>query len=184
VGFDLYCKLLEESVSSLKNQIEKSETEVLPERYTDPKLDVDFDLMIPHDYIFSEMERITIYHRMVNFRSLDDLESIKDELKDRFGPVPEVIIRLIDAIELKILAGKIYASRVSVKDKSLRIDFADLAREDDHFFKNILPVFMNAKKTEVRFLGDADKLGVQLQLRGKDKIEQLSFAKNLLNSFN
>jgi transcription-repair coupling factor (superfamily II helicase) len=184
VGFDLYCKLLEESVASIKNQTELAETDIVHDRYTDPKLDVDFDLIIPHDYIYSEVERITIYHRMVNFRNLDDLEKMKSELKDRFGPVPESIIRLIDAIELKILAGKIYASRIALKGNMMRIDFAEQAKEDDYFFKDILPALMNAKKSNVRFIGDADKLGVQLQLHGSDKNEQISFAKNILNSIN
>ncbi len=184
VGFDLYCKLLEESVSSIKNKTEIAATEAVPDHYTDPKLDVDFDLVIPADYIFSEVERITIYHRMVNFRNLDDLEKMKDELRDRFGPVPDSIIRLIDAIELKILAGKMFASRIALKGNMMRIDFAEQAKEDDHFFKNILPALMNDKKGNVRFIGDADNLGVQVQLVGKEKNDQISFAKNILNSIN
>ena len=184
VGFDLYCKLLEESVAILKNKTELAETETVPDRYTDPKLDVDFDLLIPADYIFSEVERITIYHRMVNFRSLEDLEKMKSELKDRFGPVPDSIIQMIDAIELKILAGKIFASRITLKENKMRIDFADLAKEDDYFFKNVLPEMMNQKKYNVRFLGDADKLGVQLELPGDNKNDQLGSAKNILNSIN
>jgi len=184
VGFDLYCKLLEESVASIKNQTELAETDIVRDRYTDPKLDVDFDLIIPTDYIYSEVERITIYHRMVNFRNLDDLEKMKSELRDRFGPVPESIIRLIDAIELKILAGKIYASRIALKGNIMRIDFAEQAKEDDYFYKDILPALMNKKKANVRFIGDADKLGVQLQLNGSDKNEQMSYAKNILNSIN
>ncbi len=184
VGFDLYCKLLEESVSSIKSKTELKETETVPDRYTDPKLDVDFDLVIPPDYIYSEVERITIYHRMVNFRDLNDVEKMKDELRDRFGPVPDSIIRLIDTIELKIMAGKLYASRIALKGDTMRIDFSDVAKEDDYFFKNILPALMNENKSDVRFIGDADKLGVELRLSGSDKNEQMSYAKNLLNTIN
>ena len=184
VGFDLYCKLLEESVSKMKGQAGEATVPEVPERYTDPKLDVDFDLMIPQDYIYSEIERITIYHRMVNFRSLDDLENMKDELRDRFGPVPESIIRLIDAIELKILAGRIYAARLAIIGPSLRIDFSEDVKDEERFFGEILPALMDKRKSGIKFSGDSEKLGVQIRLSGQDKNEQLAFAKNLLKSIN
>ena len=186
VGFDLYCRLLEESVRTIKNrsEIETNETVEPDARYTDPKLDVDFDLMIPVDYVYSEVERITLYHRMVNFRSLEELEKMKEELRDRFGPVPESLIRLIDAIELKILAGRIYSSHLIIKDKILRLEFAELAKDDDHFYKDILPGLMNENKTRVRFVGDEEKLGVQIELPGGSKTDQLQFAKNLLKNIN
>jgi len=184
VGFDLYCRLLEESVSKMKGQTGEEEIPEMKERYTDPKLDVDFDLVIPPDYIYSEIERITIYHRMVNFRTLEDLENMKDELRDRFGPVPESIIRLIDAIELKILAGRIYAGRLAIIGPSLRIDFSEEVKDDERFFGQILPALMDKRKSGIKFSGDSQKLGVQIQLVGKDKSEQLAFAKNLLKSLN
>jgi transcription-repair coupling factor (superfamily II helicase) len=121
---------------------------------------------------------------MVNFRSLDELEKMKDELRDRFGPVPESIIRLIDAIELKILAGKLYSSRLILNGKILKLDFAEQAKDDDHFFKDILPGLLNENKTKVRFVGDSDKLSVQIELPGTSKTDQLDFAKKLLKNVN
>jgi transcription-repair coupling factor (superfamily II helicase) len=184
VGFDLYCRLLEESVKHLKAQKEGVETMISEHRYSDPKLDVDFDLLIPSTYILSETERITVYHRMVNFRSLEELEQMKAELHDRFGPVPESVLQMIDAIELKILAGRLYAGRLVLNKNSLRIDFAREAKDDEYFYATILPSLLNQKQTKVSFYGEDEKLGVQIQLQGKSKEEQISFAKSILKSVN
>ena len=184
VGFDLYCRMLEDSVKQLKAQTEGIETVISEHRYSDPKLDVDFDLLIPNTYIISDIERITVYHRMVNFRSLEELEQMKAELHDRFGPVPESVVRMIDAIELKILAGRLYAGRLILNKNSLRIDFAKEAKDDEYFYAAILPSLLNQKQTKVSFYGEDEKLGVQIQLQGKSKEEQISFAKSILKSVN
>jgi len=184
VGFDLYCRLLEDSVKQLKAQTEGIQAVIREDRYTDPKLDVDFDLLIPKDYIYSEIERMTVYHRMVNFRSLEELEQMKFELDDRFGPVPASVVQLIDAIELKILAGRLYAARLILNKNILKIDFAGDAKDDDYFFATILPSFLNQKQAKVKFIGEEEKLGVQFMLPGKSKEEQISFAKGILKSVN
>ncbi len=184
VGFDLYCRLLEDSVRQLKAQTEGVNAVITEDRYTDPKLDVDFDLVIPKDYINSEIERMTVYHRMVNFRSLEELERMKSELNDRFGAVPESVIQLVDAIELKILAGYLYAGRLIISGNILRIDFAAEAKDDDYFFATILPTLLNQKQTKVNFYGEGENLGVQVILPGKSRAEQISFAKNILKSVN
>ena len=71
VGFDLYCRLIDESVQKLKIEIEGEETNLDLKRFTDAKIDVDFDLMIPKDYIANDSERVSIYHRLVNFQNPD-----------------------------------------------------------------------------------------------------------------
>jgi len=182
VGFDLYCRLLDESVTALKRSVDAEQVEIPATTRTDPKLDVDFDLYIPREYVSSDTERMTVYHRMVNFTTLEELENMKEELTDRFGPVPGSIILLIDAIELKILAGNILASRLTLKDDLLKLSFSEQVKEDDYFFKQILPVLMNFKKTEVKFLGDDTNLSIKLRLKGQDKKEQLLNAKTLLKS--
>jgi transcription-repair coupling factor (superfamily II helicase) len=182
VGFELYCKILNHAVNNLKAEMEKSEESNEREQYTDPKIDVDFDLVIPHEYIYSEPERVTIYHRLVNFQSLEDLERIREELRDRFGPVPDTVINLINAIEIKILAGKIFASRVIVKSGILKLHFTPLIQKEDGFFKKILPNLMNQKKSTVQFMGDQDNPTVQISLTGNSHEQQIIFAKNMLKS--
>ena len=136
VGFQLYCKILDDAVNELKTKSEDQIVSAMDEESVDPKIDVDFDLMIPQEYIFSEHERISIYHRLVNCRNLSELENMREELKDRFGALPDDVINLIAAIEVKILSTKIYASRIILKDGQMKIQFSPKAKEDQHEFVN------------------------------------------------
>jgi transcription-repair coupling factor (superfamily II helicase) len=143
---------------------------------------VDFDLVIPKDYVFSEAERVTIYHRLVNLQLLDEVEKVKTELKDRFGPVPKEVINLIDTIEVKILAGKIFASRIILNNSDLKVHFDSEVKNKYGFFHQILPSLMNQNLSKVQFIGDQDNPVVQFAIRGESDEERITFVKNLLKS--
>jgi len=180
VGFDLYCKILDETVSNLREEKKIIETNVQQKRTTDPKIDVDYDLVIPKDFIFDETERITIYHRLVNLKSMDKIEELKSEILDRFGQLPGEVIQLIDTIELKILAGELFASHLILKQNNLKIFFSEEVEKNDTFFSSILPKFMNEKKTKIQFLNQPNKLGIEIKLFGNSQNEKIEFAKNIL----
>jgi len=180
VGFDLYCKIMEETVANLKNDMDIDETILDRKRSTDPKLDVDFDLIIPKEYIFNETERITIYHRLVNLTSTEEIDKLKDELTDRFGQIPFEVASLFEAIELKVLAGKIYSSRIILNKNYMKIFFAEEAQNDESFFTETIPRLMNQTMAKVQFINKPDSLGVSVKLVGGNRIEQLEFAKNIL----
>jgi transcription-repair coupling factor (superfamily II helicase) len=182
VGFQLYCKILDDAVNEIKTKSDGQIISAVEEGGTDPKIDVDFDLMIPQGYIFSEHERISIYHRLVNCRNLSELENMRDELKDRFGALPQEVINLIAAIEVKILSTKIYASRIILKDGQMKIQFSPKAKDDQHFYENVLPNLLNHKKLPVQFIGNANELAVQIKLGDRPRGDQFDMAKNLLKS--
>ena len=147
-----------------------------------PKIDVDFDLMIPEDYISNETERVSIYHRLVNFRSPGELEAIKNELKDRFGPIPKAVTRIIDAIELKILAGKLMASHIRMNKKNLILKFPDDLKDVKEFHEKIVPGLMNFKETEVIFTGNQNSPHVQFILDSDSTDHQIEESKNILQN--
>ena len=180
VGFDLYCKILDDTVSKLKADHEITETNIQQNRTTDPKIDVDYDLIIPKDYIFDETERITIYHRLVNLKSMEKIEELKSEIIDRFGQLPLEVSQLIDTIVLKVLAGELYASHLILKENILKIYFSQEVEKNDTFFSEILPKFMNEKKTKIQFINQPKKLGIEIKLLGNSKNEKIEFAKNIL----
>ncbi|HID39639.1 MAG TPA: transcription-repair coupling factor, partial [Calditrichaeota bacterium] len=184
VGFDLYCKILDEAVNELKKgrgELLDEGTETVAEQkpHTDPKLDVDFDLLIPESYLPSELERITVYHRLVNFTHLAQIEQMREELRDRFGKLPAEVNDFLAAIEIKILAGRLYAERVIVQKDRLKLVFSKKAQEDDHFFNEMIPTMMRQKLSEVRFLNQKN-LGVEFRLKGKVNADRLPFAKKIL----
>jgi transcription-repair coupling factor (superfamily II helicase) len=183
VGFELYCKILDEAVKELKEGIlpgeEQDETKKERQVFTDPKLDVDFDLLIPAEFISNELERITIYHRLVNFSSLEQIENLKEELSDRFGKIPDSVDLFFQAIEIKVLTSRMYSSRSIIKDNHLKIFFDESAQDDNTFYKITIPKLMEQKLTKIKFLNQKD-LGVDITLNGNTKTERLAFAKKLL----
>ena len=182
VGFDLYCKLIDESVQKLKKEIQGEETNIDLKRFTDAKIDVDFDLMIPKDYVANESERVSIYHRLVNIQNPQDLTNIENELQDRFGPVPQSVTLIIDAIELKILAGKLFASHIRLNKKNLILKFVDDLQDVKEFHEKIVPGLMNFKETEVIFTGEQNSPHVQFILTSDSVNEQIEQAKNILQN--
>jgi transcription-repair coupling factor (superfamily II helicase) len=182
VGFDLYCRLVDDSVNKLKRQVHGTETKEQVKRLTDTKIDIDFDLMIPKDYIHNESERVSIYHRLVNFRNPKELAAIENELKDRFGPIPQAVTRIIDAIELKILAGKLLASHIRLNEKNLILKFPEDLNDVKEFHEKIVPGIMNYKKCEVIFTGNQKSPHVQFILTSESKDQQIEESKNILQN--
>lgn len=185
VGFDMYCKILDEAVNELKQGLPEGQRPAdmyeLDRKYTDPKIDVDFDLLIPPDYVSSELERITIYHRLVNFTSTEQIEAMENELTDRFGQLPEEVRLFLFTIEIKVLAGRLYAKRLIIKDSHLKLTFAEDAQNDDMFFKEIIPTIMNQKVASAHFLNQKE-LGVEFKLNSPSRLDRLGLAKKVLHT--
>ncbi len=185
VGFEMYTKILDEAVEEMRRGIEQPETrpeELIGEKHrTDPKLDVDFDLLIPPQYIPYELERISIYHRLINFTNIEQTTDLKEELRDRFGPFPPELELFLLAIDVKILAGMLLAERVIVNDQKIKLIFGEHAEKEEAFFSQFIPRMMQQTMTEVRFLNQKN-LGVEFAIKGKDKHEKMLFARNLLHN--
>ncbi len=184
VGFEMYTKILDEAVQEMRKGAvpsSKTATKAEPVRPTDPKLDVDFDLLIPAEYIPYELERISIYHRLVNFTSIEQTEELKDELKDRFGAFPPELELLLLAIDIKILAGRLLAERVIVNDQKIKLLFGEHAEKEEAFFNELIPAMLEQKMAPVQFLNQKT-LGVEFKISGKDKKERMLFARNLLHN--
>ena len=89
VGYDMYLKLLEEAVNEEKG-VNK------PDKDIDCLIDISMDAHIPESYIESLTLRLDVYRRIADIRSFDDSQDVKDELKDRFGEIPDSVLGLID----------------------------------------------------------------------------------------
>jgi len=184
VGFDLYCRILDEAVKDLRRglPINTDDDEMPRETHcTDPKLDMDFDLLIPETYIRNELERVSIYHRLVNYRNVDSVDNLRLELRDRFGPLPDEVVLFLEAVKLKALAGCVYAARIILNGAALSIIFDPDAQDDERFFKEIIPALRGQSMTKVTFLNQKD-FGVRLSLKGKNRAERIAFAKKVLQS--
>jgi len=116
VGFEMYVKLLDEAIRELKGG---EDTEV----GFDPVLDVRYKGFIPKSYIESERLRIEIYKRLVAVRNRDELDELKEELKDRFGRMPEELNELFNVVKLRILCRDVGIRILREKENELQLIF-------------------------------------------------------------
>ncbi len=95
LGFDLYVKLLEEAVGELKGEV----TEQVPE----PRLITDWTAYLPDDYVPDEHEKLNLYRRLAEARSLDELDDLTLEMLDRFGQFTPPAVALFELRRLRLL---------------------------------------------------------------------------------
>ncbi len=111
LGYDLYCRLLEEEVKKLRGETVSKEKE--------PLFDFPLEAHLPENYIPVSSIRIIFYKRILSVSSTKELKEMKDELLDRFGKIPEPTENLFSLAELRILAKKLMIKEIKSK-KSLR----------------------------------------------------------------
>ncbi len=105
VGYDLYCKMLSEAVQKLKGEdttYEEFETQI----------DIDVDAFIPGEYIVNEVQKLDIYKRIASITQDEEAAELVDELKDRFGEVPESVHNLLRVTKLRGMAHKVYITDI------------------------------------------------------------------------
>ena len=113
VGYDLYCKMLEEALRVEKHEEAATETVCA--------IDLDADAYIPPEYIANEMQKLDIYKRIAAIRSIEDKDDMYDELKDRFGTVPVKVENLLRIALMKAAAQNMYMKEVRGRAGRIRI---------------------------------------------------------------
>eukprot|EP00540_Astrosyne_radiata_P019802 CAMPEP_0116823184 /NCGR_PEP_ID=MMETSP0418-20121206/701_1 /TAXON_ID=1158023 /ORGANISM="Astrosyne radiata, Strain 13vi08-1A" /LENGTH=1098 /DNA_ID=CAMNT_0004451417 /DNA_START=2492 /DNA_END=5789 /DNA_ORIENTATION=- len=130
VGFDTYCKILDEAVQELKEGTfktlfaeemqEKTHTSVV----ADCTLETDLEALIPVTYVHNTIERISLYTRLDKLKDEAVLQGFQQELQDRFGPLPLPVQTLLQLVRLRWMAQKIGLSQLKLKNKSMRCYFS------------------------------------------------------------
>lgn len=115
VGYEMYCKLLEESVKELKGE------EIVEE--IDTQIDLKVTAYIPTDYIENSNQKIEVYQDIANLEKEEQISEIIDELIDRYGELPIEAINLIEIARIKILARSLQITNISQKEESVVIKF-------------------------------------------------------------
>lgn len=117
VGFDLYCRMLEEAVKQAKGEEAPKEKEIT--------IDLQVKAYIPQDYIYDNGTKIDFYQRIYAARDSRELEALREEFIDRFGPEPEALNNLLKIAAIKILALTAKVSSVSQEKEYIRIRMED-----------------------------------------------------------
>ena len=115
IGYDLYCKLLEESINKKKGIPQKVKKEIT--------IDIPVDAYIPNWYISKENVRIQIYKKMVAIETMEDFYDIQEEIEDRFGDLPIGVNNLLKVSYIKALAQRIKIYNINMKNNNVYLYF-------------------------------------------------------------
>jgi transcription-repair coupling factor (superfamily II helicase) len=115
VGYRLYCQMLEEAVRTVRGEDVSVRVE--------PELRLEVQGYIPQEYIDSEAQRLELYQRLAAVEHLDALRGLAQEIRDRFGALPEVTQRLLAVVEIKILARQLALERIEQRREAVILTF-------------------------------------------------------------
>jgi transcription-repair coupling factor (superfamily II helicase) len=122
VGFELYCQMLEDAAEALRTGGVE-----LPEEPREPvRIDVDVDAYVPSEYIPFEAAKIDVHRRVAAAREPGELRALREELEDRFGPVPGSVANLLDLQRVRITLGDAGVRTVEFRAGRLRVSPVDL----------------------------------------------------------
>jgi transcription-repair coupling factor (superfamily II helicase) len=159
VGFEMYTKLLEETVRELRG--EKVEEEV------ETTVNLGVDIYIPRDYIGDETLRMTFYKRVASARDEARLREIRAEIRDRFGALPDNVEALFDFVRLKLLAKAIGVTSIAREGSTVAMKFQPSAKIDPNRLLAILHENPQAK------FSPSGVLAIPVQERGRPMIGAL-----------
>ena len=140
VGYDLYCKMLNQAIAVLKGQMPGDDFET--------KIDLLCDAFVPASYIKSESLKMDIYKRIAGIETREEYEDMQDELIDRFGDIPIQVENLLQVVLLKVAAHKVYITEISGTKDKLKIMMWNQAKID----VERIPILVREYKGRLKFV--------------------------------
>jgi transcription-repair coupling factor (superfamily II helicase) len=115
VGLDTYSRLLEDTIARLKG--EKKDL------WPAPEVSMEGAAYLPDAYVPDASQKLHLYRRISRMDSAGAVPALRAELRDRFGPIPAEVGRLLDAAALRLLGARLGVERVLVRDHEARVNF-------------------------------------------------------------
>ena len=123
MGFDTYQKIMQEALEELQNDEEfedlfdnEEDRKKLFKSVKEVNIDTDLELMLPDSYVSSVEERLSLYQKLAEIQSKEELQKFENELIDRFGNLPKEAKNLLKSVELKWIAAEIGFDKIVVKN--------------------------------------------------------------------
>jgi len=138
IGFEMYQKILDEAIRELKRskfkELFKAEIQHQDDFVTDCSIDTDLEILIPDDYVESITERLSLYSRLDNCETENDLQDFHKELTDRFGPVPPQVEDLFTTVRCRKIAVELGFEKMFLKNETLKCFF--VSNPDSPYFQS------------------------------------------------
>lgn len=126
VGYDMYCRLIEEAVQEARGSQGQAN---VPFR-VETRVEIKVDAYLPQEYVKGESQRMEVYKRIALIKSREDREDALEEMIDRFGDPPQEVMNLIDIAHLRGVCGKMGVSRVNYLANTMIFKLAQNAMPD------------------------------------------------------
>jgi transcription-repair coupling factor (superfamily II helicase) len=114
VGFDLYVRLVGEAVSEFRQDGQQAE------ELTEIRIELPIDAHLPHDYVPSERLRLEMYKRLAEVREVEDVDLLREEMRDRYGEPPPPVERILEVARFRARCRHARVSEVTVQGKYIR----------------------------------------------------------------
>ncbi len=167
VGYDLYCKMLNQAIEVLKGEKADEDFET--------KVDLVCDAFVPAWYIKNESIKMDVYKRIAGIENLEEYEDMQDELIDRFGDIPNQVENLLKVVLLKAAAHKAYVTEISGNKSLVKLSLWDKAEIDI----TRIPILVREYKGRLKFVPEGPGFEYSPPRTDKNIIE---IAKDLIES--
>ena len=163
VGYDTYCRLLDEVVKEMKGIEIKEEQDI--------QLDINISSYIPDSYIESGNQKIEVYQNIALCRTEEDIQNIIDELIDRYGVMPKELENLLEIARIKELARKANIIKIVQRMESIVFYF-----DKNKYNMDIIDKLIKKYGTNIRF-----STGIEpyITLKGQKDLEDAQIIKNI-----
>jgi len=178
MGFESYTRILDEAVREVK---EEEFRDLFPEAAAQAPVpavvvEADLEALIPEGYIASERERLTIYRRLHAVSTPEQLQEVGQELRDRFGRLPEPVDTLLGLMQIKLAAARLHFPKVHVGREELQLHFppeSATAFYEAPSFQHMMTVIGSMRSAGVRVQQSANQLNALFPLGTENSDEQI-----------
>ena len=168
VGYDMYCKLLDEVVKEMQGIKVEEEPEI--------QIDLNISSFIPDEYIQSSSQKIEIYQDIALCKTEQDIENVIDEITDRYGNMPKEVESLLEITRIKQLAKKANIIKIVQRNNKIIYTF-----DSNKFDTNIIQKLVEKYKNDIKF-----SAGINPYITQKigEDAKVIKTIKNFLGNFN
>jgi len=117
IGYELYVRMIEQAVSELKGEEWHEEV--------NPEINVNMPAYLPASFVADADVRLNLYRRLSGLREEEELESMKEEMHDRFGPFPVEVMNLLEVMSVRLVLKKLRITRLDVVPDGLIVTFSE-----------------------------------------------------------
>ena len=184
IGFDMYVKLLDEAVGELKLGEFRDEFKDLPKTLerSEPTIDTFFELGIPKTYMPDQSDRLSYYTAMFSIIKIEEVDEIREDMIDRFGKLPLIIDRLMQAAILRFYASITLMERVVILRDKITVILPKAEKEEFYQtkFQEFMQLILSKYARDIHFIQNKKVMKIEMKNKFRSPEETLTYVIDLI----